>query len=228
MKQVFYFLSFISFLMTGCIGDDIISDQVPEEVRIINPIDSLKIGDSYPFEASFFNNIGEEENRFILWSSSDTSILMVDQDGVAIGLALGEATLTATVDLEGSNSVSDQIPIIVNEDSTIVSITERTGMLQTTSSYTLQGSFVLKKEGDDLVLYLSDNYAASSSLPGLYLYLTNNANSVNGALEIGAVSVFNGAHSYEMPAGTELNDYNYLLYYCKPFSVKVGHGEFEN
>ena len=28
-------------------------------------------------------------------------------------------------------------------------------------------------------------------------------------------------------SGVGLNDYDYLLYWCKPFSVKVGDGEME-
>jgi hypothetical protein len=228
MKQIVYFLIVVNFMMTGCIGDDIIFDTVEEEVRISNAIDSLKLGTSYTFKAIFLNNVGQEESRFVLWTSSDSTILSIDEDGVATGVTLGEATVTATVDLEESNSVSDQIPVAVNPESTTIISTDRTGELRTTSSYTLQGSFVLRSEGNQLILDLENDYVASSNLPGLYLYLTNNPNSVDGALEIGKVSVFNGAHSYEIPTGVELNTFNYLLYYCKPFGVKVGDGEFEN
>lgn len=228
MKKAIYFLAVISFLMMGCIGDDIIFDTVEEAVRITNPIDSLKLSDSYTFEATFLNNVGQEEERFVLWESSDPSVISIDEDGTAVGLALGEATVTATVDVDASNIVKDEISITVNEESTVISTMERIGELRTTSSYTLQGSFVLRAEGDQLILDLENDYVASSSLPGLYLYMTNNPNSVDGALEIGMVPIFSGAHSYEIPAGVELNTYNYLLYYCKPFGVKVGDGEFEN
>ena len=43
-------------------------------------------------------------------------------------------------------------------------------------------------------------------------------------LEIGAVEVFKGAHSYILEGDIPLNQYDYLLYYCKPFNVKVGDG----
>ena len=228
MNKAIYFLAVVSILMTGCIGDDIIFDTVEEEVRISNAIDSLKLGDTYQFEAKFLNNVGQEEERFVLWSSSDPTVLSINEDGLATGLTLGEAIVTATVDLDGTNSVTDEIPVVVNEDNTVISVTERTGSLRTTSSYVLQGSFLLKTEGDQLILELENDYVASSSLPGLYVYMTNNPNSVSGALELGKVPVFDGAHSYEIPAGVELNTYNYLLYYCKPFAVKVGDGEFEN
>ena len=64
------------------------------------------------------------------------------------------------------------------------------------------------------------------SLPGLYAYLTNNPSTVNNAFEIGRVETFSGAHSYRI-SGVGLNDYDDLLYWCKPFSVKVGDGEME-
>ncbi|MEM9549152.1 MAG: hypothetical protein AAGA77_24405, partial [Bacteroidota bacterium] len=61
-------------------------------------------------------------------------------------------------------------------------------------------------------------------LPGLYVYLTNNRNTTANALEIGAVEVFNGAHTYTVE-DVGINDYKFLLYFCKPFNVKVGDGE---
>ena len=66
----------------------------------------------------------------------------------------------------------------------------------------------------------------ATSLPGLYVYLTNNPSTVNNAYEIGRVETFNGAHSYRI-SGVGLNEYDYLLYWCKPFSVKVGDGEIK-
>ena len=45
-------------------------------------------------------------------------------------------------------------------------------------------------------------------------------------MEIGEVKVFKGAHRYTIGGDIALNQYKYLLYYCKPFNVKVGDGEF--
>lgn len=79
----------------------------------------------------------------------------------------------------------------------------------------------------NLDVSIKNNYRASTSLPGLYVYLSNNPNSINGAKEIGRVRIFNGAHNYQI-SNTGINDYKYILYWCKPFSVKVGHGEINN
>ena len=88
----------------------------------------------------------------------------------------------------------------------------------------LEGSFTLEQVGDDLLLEFADDYRASSALPGLYIYMTNNKNTNANALEIDAVETFNGAHSYTIQ-NVGINDYKFLLYYCKPFNVKVGDGD---
>jgi hypothetical protein len=227
-------MNFIQFslislvLFTGCIGDDIIEDTVEASIRIINPIDSLKIGTTHQFEAVYLNTIGQEEAATILWSSSDENVLTISNAGEAEGLATGVSTVEAQV--EGTTDVLESFQVIVSEEEVVNPGTNdmRTGTLRTTSSYTLKGDFSMQNSGDNtVILQVASNYSASSNLPGLYLYLTNNPNSVNNALEVGKVTVFNGAHSYTIE-GVDLNEYSHLLYYCKPFSVKVGDGEFDN
>jgi len=39
------------------------------------------------------------------------------------------------------------------------------------------------------------------------------------------VVTFDGAHDYILDDNVGLFDYNYLVYFCKPFNVKVGDGE---
>lgn len=99
------------------------------------------------------------------------------------------------------------------------------GQIRTTSSYTLEGNFRYEHNGTQIILSLDDSYRASSSLPGLYLYLTNNPNSPEDGYEVGEVNVFAGAHSYNLPSSINLMDYKYLLYWCKPFRVKVGDAQ---
>ena len=98
------------------------------------------------------------------------------------------------------------------------------GEIISTSSYILEGNFRYEHNGTQITLSLDENYRASTSLPGLYLNLGNNPNTVNGAIEIAKVTVFNGAHEYILPPSIELADYKYLIYWCKPFSVPVGEG----
>ncbi|MCO6478248.1 MAG: hypothetical protein J5I94_16575 [Phaeodactylibacter sp.] len=214
-------------LLSGCIGDDVVFDTVPEAVRILNPVDSLTLGDTYQFEARFTNNIGEVEQRNAIWTSSDTEVLAIDGAGLATALAEGRATLTVEIVLDGKDPVSDATEVVVSEEDVVGGPSgERSGTIRTTSSYLLEGSFTLRENGGDIVLEFEGDYRASTSLPGLYVYLTNNPATVNNAFEIGRVETFSGAHSYRI-SGVGLNEYDYLLYWCKPFSVKVGDGEME-
>lgn len=227
MKKLMFFGLAALVTVSSCIKDDIIFDTVEESLKITNPIDTLGEGDTYLFETRFLNNIGMEESQTVTWSSSDEAILTVDQNGLTIGISKGTAVLSVEVELEDKAPVRDEIQIVVAEQTVVTPTTERTGELQTTSSYVLEGSFTLKETTDGLSLELADNYKASSSLPGLYVYLTNNPNSTSGGFEIGMVNIFNGAHSFALPSSVEINQYDYVLYFCKPFGVKVGHGEFE-
>ena len=99
------------------------------------------------------------------------------------------------------------------------------GTIATTSSYALKGSFVLEETEDGLTLSIAEDYVASTALPGLYIYLSNNPNTTSGAYEIGAVKVFKGSHSYLLPSSIKLMDYKYILYWCKPFNVPVGEAK---
>ena len=213
---------------SSCIGDDVIFDTVEESIRITTMLDTLGVGDQVQFEAIYTNNIGQEEPADILWESSDPEIFSVDQNGLITGLAEGPALLMAIV-MSANKLVADTASFVVAENTVISAPTTRTGALKTTSSYILEGNFELAIDEEDLVLSLDGGYRASSSLPGLYIYLTNNPASTNGAYEIGAVDVFSGAHAYRIPQSeVGLNQYTHVLYFCKPFNVKVGDGKFDN
>ena len=125
-------------------------------------------------------------------------------------------TATSTTDTSTSTNVDEGI---------VVAPQFFEGQIRTTSSYTLEGNFRYEHNGTQIILSIDDSYRASSSLPGLYLYLTNNPNSPEDGYEVGAVSVFSGAHSYTLPSSIGLMDYKYLLYWCKPFRVKVGEAQ---
>ena len=218
------YISFIALVFQSCIGDDLIFDSVAESLRITIAPDTLAVGDEFPLEYQYTNEVGLEESVTVQWISSDPTILSVSEDGVVIGLSPGEASIILS---RPENTLSDTTHIIVGE-TTVLSSTSRSGQLQTTSSYVLEGDFELADSGNGLTLSLGSNYRASSSLPGLYVYLTNNPNTINGAVEISKVTVFSGAHSFTVPSEVDIEEYSYVLYYCKPFSVKVGDGQFDN
>ena len=227
MRQ--FTLLFIASLMLwqGCIGDDIIYDSIDASIRFSNPIDTIGIDETYQLEATFFNELGIEESASIEWESSAPEIIKVESNGLLTGVAEGSATITASA-MHDSILIQASLEIATGAATVITMPSARTGMLQTTSSYVLEGSFTLESTDNGLVLMMGSDYRASSSLPGLYVYLTNNPNTVNGALEISMVNTFEGPVTFAIPGTPDLNEYEYVLFFCKPFGVKVGDGQFDN
>jgi hypothetical protein len=216
-----YLLFFILFVLSGCIGTDIINDQVSETLTINTRFTSIKVGETVMYEATYLNNVGEPEEVEMDWSSSDFSVISIDEDGQATALSEGQAVIMVSfLDL------SDEIDVEAGAE-TIMEESERMAELRTTSSYPLSGMATLKIIEEELHLDLSEDFSTTSDLPGLYVYLTNNVNSVGSAIEIGKVTDFTGAQRYKIPGNPGILEYNYVLFYCKPFSVPVGNGKFE-
>lgn len=231
MSNIFnmrFLLSVLSLcLFAACIGDDIVDDYVSPEIRIQNPVSSIEEGTSYQFQHQFINNVGQEEAITPTWSSADETILTVDQSGLASAIAEGNTMLTVSFQDEFGETATRMEPIEVGASTVVVEPMVRTGSVATTSSYPLTGDFTLTElPGGNLTLSFGDDYNADNRLPGLYVYLSNNPNTISGAYEIGAVDVFNGTHDYTF-AGAGLNEYAYVLYFCKPFNVKVGDGQIQ-
>ena len=137
--------------------------------------------------------------------------------------------VTVTYDNNGALVTASET-ITIPEEEVIVVEPEpetKTGVIRTTTFYTLEGDFIIEETDGGIHIDIDDNYRASSGLPGLYLYLTNNPNSTANAHEVGLVTTFNGAHEFDVE-GVGINDFSHLLYFCKPFNVKVGDGAIED
>ncbi len=217
-------LALVSLFMHACIQDDFVDDEVDPILRINESIDSLEINTSYQYEATYLNNVGSPESVDIVWSSSDSEIIEMTEDGLATAKAEGSATITASFD-DGNRALEATNLVHVGDNTTIVEQASIMGFIETTTFYDLEGDFIYEETETGTRLSFADNYVASAGLPGLYIYLSNNRNSIANALEIGGVETFSGAHSYEIP-DVGLMDYQFIVYFCKPFNVKVGDGEF--
>jgi len=231
-KVIFIFILITSAIVSSCIGEDIRQDEISVELRILNPTESIAVSGSYKFNTSFFNSIGEIDNsNTVLWSSSNEAVATIDATGLLSALTAGTTTITAQIE-DGTTIITEtSLPITVTLESTETDTppANKSGTIATTSSYRLEGDFTIAEieNTNNILISIADNYTATTSLPGLYIYLSNNPNSINGALELGAVTVFNGAHSYTV-SNTNINNYTYILYWCKPFGVKVGEGKINN
>ncbi len=219
MRKIWFSLPVTVF--AACIGTDLVEDLVEERVIIQNVITSFKIGDSYQFRATYFDHAGIVSNTTLTWSSGDESVITIDMDGVATAVSQGLTTITVAI-----TGASSSIEVAADTNTTTL-LQERIATLVTVSSYPLSGDVTLMDEGDSFIMTFSDDFSTTSALPGLYVYLTNNPNSINNALEIARVKDFRGAQSYDIPVEEDfgLFTYNYVLFYCKPFVVPVGLGE---
>lgn len=214
----------------SCVKTDLINDRVDPKIFISNPLLELKKnGEAHQFEVNYFNYVGKEiENPAVSWSSSDSSVLTITEGGLATGLEFGIATVTATLTTTEENLTITHTDTVRVSSATLTESIEFLGTIISTSNYELKGSYALKVHEDNVLrLSLGDDYKASTSLPGLYIYLGNNPNSVADAYEIGPVTVFQGAHFYDLPSSIGVYDYSYILYWCKPFNVKVGEGQIQ-
>lgn len=155
-------------------------------------------------------------------STTDTATTTIDNSTTTTDTATSTSNTSSSTDSNNDNSDSTEVE--EEEDGIVTAPQFFEGQIRTTSSYTLEGNFRYEYNGTQIILSLDDTYRASS-LPGLYLYLTNNPNSPEDGYEVGAVSVFSGEHIYTLPASIGLMDYKYLLYWCKPFRVKVGDAQ---
>lgn len=158
MKLQVLIIAIIGTSLCNCIGDDIIFDTVDESIRITNPIDSLQIDSTHEFRALFLNNIGIEAETDLDWQSSDPNVLSIDANGVATGLQEGRAIMYVEVALEDKEPIRDEKLVVVTAAevlNTEVETTEREGTIRTTSSYVLEGSFILKRENDELRLEIA-------------------------------------------------------------------------
>jgi len=222
--KLFIQITFISFAFGACIGDDFIDDIREPEIRITSTIDSIEINTSVNLEAMFLNKAGLQEEVNATWSSSNEMVATVDNNGTVNALNFGETTITVSF-TNGTVNVTDLITIFVGM-ATSATNNSIMGAISTTSSYKLNGNFTLleNEQANGLELVFDTDYCASTALPGLYVYLSNNRNNIANGLEIGAVEVFSGAHIYNI-ANAGINDYAFIVYFCKPFNVKVGDGE---
>lgn len=228
--RLFAFLLFIPFV-TACIGDDIVDDYVQPQIRLTNPVSEIEAETSYQFEFNFINNIGITEAVTPEWTSSDETLLTISPAGLASALQEGNVVVSLSFTDEFGETASRSYDLTIGASTVVVEEpTFRTGTIATTTFYDLEGDFTLSElldgEEGDLKLEFGNDYRADNGLPGLFVYLSNNPNSTNGAFEIGAVQTFSGAHEYIID-GVELAQYRYVLYFCKPFNVKVGDGEIQ-
>ena len=145
------------------------------------------------------------------WNSSDTSIVSVNSAGMVMGKNHGTAMVSASAN--GITSAPVMVQVI---------------KLGTFSGSGSGGMAILKIENNILKLETSATFFSNTGAPDLRIYLTNNSGNINGALEVSTLNQRSGAQTWNIAAPTTINQYRYVLIWCKQFGGAYGVADMGN
>ncbi len=96
--------------------------------------------------------------------------------------------------------------------------------------YSLTGTAVLERLDNNISRLRLENNFVTPSGPDVVIFLSNDSTSVSGALrvaDIGTIdglSHFSGAISFDLPTGTNIDEYRYIVFRCLQFNLHWGTG----
>ena len=224
MKHLFLiFLGIIG--LNSCIGTDLIEEiQVPEQILISPNISSVKIGDEVQFNAVYTNKYGMLENKQVIWSTTTPELVNVSSTGLVKALQSGEAIIKAIAE----NVVSTRILNISSDIMPDTTALQRNGTFISagSGSYTVSGDVVITTIAGKSKIMVNENFKVSAG-PSLFLLLTNHTNgsymvvnnnpAINGTsaqISLTRLTNFQGAMTWDVPAGVDVKNYKYALLYC--------------
>jgi hypothetical protein len=187
-------------------------------VTITNDTKDLSIGDMLQLEVQLSSTNGTIlTDKTVTWESTNPEICSVNESGLVTALANGGAQIIASA--EGINSVP--FPLMVGSDSL-----SRSGTFQGLNGYNVEGTTTLERAAAESVVVLEDDFKSQSG-PGLYVYLSPNANNVNGGVSLGELQATSGKQNYPIPANINLDGLDHVIIYCKPFGVPFGTAKYD-
>lgn len=93
MKKVFVLL--IGIATFGCIGTDILDDElVQEQISINQDQVGLLVGSTETLSATYTNEFGIEADTELFWATSSPSVATVDASGIITGVGEGQTFVT--------------------------------------------------------------------------------------------------------------------------------------
>lgn len=181
---------------------------------MIMPADSveLKLNEMVTLTAIGKNNMGNPISGLSFsWMSNSTSNVEISMGGVVTAKAYGTSIISATA--LGIQSAPVMAQVI------------RKGNFSGSGS---TGMAKLKIENSLLKLQTSSNFSVMTGPPDLRIYLGNNDNDINGAVEVASLTQRSGAQSWNVALPTTITQYRYVIVWCKQFSGTYGVADLGN
>ncbi|MEM9325070.1 MAG: Ig-like domain-containing protein, partial [Bacteroidota bacterium] len=185
-------------------------------VSIENQMQSIMVDDSIQLRAVAYsvNNI-EVPGESFTWTSQIPAIIEVNDEGLAIAKARGTSSIWATSS-SGVQSEAFELTATAEE------VTSRVGSIVTSRGGTTGTVTVFINDQDILSVRLNEDFFGAN-IPGPVLFLSNSETSVSGGVRIQEIDPGDGNNrEFAVPGNPGIGDYDYVIYYCEPFSIIYG------
>lgn len=215
--------------------DQLIANGFESRGVINNRISQIDIeSQDVSLTATFFNfkNI-DIANPDLTWTSSDPSVITIDENGTLSPLTMGTATINVSAVVDQETVFAEALVITVSGETVIEEepeVEENTvsilgfGTFESNSFYSPGGTFQIVQANGETRINLADDFTSGGNVPDLVIYLSNQTNTNTGALFISEDIDATGKQSFLVPAGVDVNSYSNVLIYCRRFSQRVGFG----
>jgi hypothetical protein len=89
-----------------------------------------------------------------------------------------------------------------------------------------EGTALLIETGPGTYTLRFEDFSVQNG-PDLFVYLAADKDSVDGALNLGDLKATDGAFNYEVPAGTDISQFDYAIVWCRDFAVLFASAPLE-
>lgn len=167
----------VLILLTCFLGYNLISKKSHQQIKILNAKEQLSIGNSLKLEAKIKNAVDGK----IVWISSDSEVLQIDQNGVLIAKSLGTSKITLMYIRKNNQKITDSVDITVSQGDinimpTSISFSSNLIGIKVNKDYKLP--LTIKPTN----AYLSDIVYSSSDINNLIVSSDGTINALNDGL----------------------------------------------
>ena len=200
---------------------------VVDRVAVSPSSPSIEEGETQQFSATAYEADNTEiTGKTFTWTSSNTTVATISTSGLATAQDAGSTTIRATVDGESDTATltvtAPPPPMLRSRTATI------------SGGYSAAGSVVLSEvAGGQLKLTIT---GLNSTAPDTWLALSENANIdwatsetlPSTALSFGKVPNEDFTSTFTPPSGKDIDDYDYVILYCRRFDLPISSNALSN